>query len=85
MPRKKANPPTAFVHDHFDGSAHCIECGGACKLTGCELAFTSAVRFCLEREARHPETLCGMPETLFKDALGTDRMQALRKRAKETM
>lgn len=34
----------AVCHDHFDGSAHCVECGGPCRLTGSEMAYTALVR-----------------------------------------
>lgn len=34
----------AIVHDHFDGSAHCVECGGNCVLTGGDLLATALVR-----------------------------------------
>ena len=37
------------IHDHFDGSAHCVECKGPCKLTGDERAVTEFIRFTLER------------------------------------
>ncbi len=29
------------VHDHFAGSAHCVECGGHCTLTGADMAYTA--------------------------------------------
>lgn len=36
------------IHDHFDGSAHCVECAGRCKLTGEDLAITEYIRFTME-------------------------------------
>lgn len=36
------------IHDHFDGSAHCVECGGPCTLTGDSLYLTRVVRDLLE-------------------------------------
>ena len=33
-----------MIHDHFDGSAHCVECDGPCKLTGDSLHLTQVVR-----------------------------------------
>jgi len=38
----------SVIHDHFDGSAHCVECAGRCRLTGTELALTQMVRYRLE-------------------------------------
>jgi hypothetical protein len=32
------------IHDHFDGSAHCVECKGICALGGEEAALTGFVR-----------------------------------------
>ncbi len=39
------------VHDHFDGSAHCVECQGYCTLTGSDLHLTRVIRFALEQLA----------------------------------
>ena len=33
------------IHDHFDGSAHCVECRGFCQLRGDDRALTDLVRF----------------------------------------
>ncbi len=41
-------PNSVRVHDHFDGSAHCIECGGPCQLEGAEAALTSIIRYVFE-------------------------------------
>lgn len=41
----------AVVHDHFEGSAHCVECGGDCKLTGTEMAYTALMRWLFDGEA----------------------------------
>lgn len=54
MARKKVvegygNKPV--VHDHFDGSAHCVECGGHCTLTGSDMAYTALVRALFEVDA----------------------------------
>lgn len=35
-------------HDHFEGSAHCIDCGGTCRLEGLALAYTALVRSLFE-------------------------------------
>jgi hypothetical protein len=40
------------LHDHFDGSAHCIQCGGECRLSGAELALTEMIRWQFEAIAR---------------------------------
>jgi hypothetical protein len=37
-----------IIHDHFDGSANCVECGGTCKLTGEALQLTRLVRYTIE-------------------------------------
>lgn len=35
------------IHDHFDGSAHCVECQGQCRLPPAELLATGLIRdFC---------------------------------------
>jgi hypothetical protein len=39
------------VHDHFDGSAHCVECQGFCQLTGADMAYTALVRALFDGEA----------------------------------
>lgn len=36
------------IHDHFEGSAHCVECKGYCRLAGDDLAVTRYIRFTLE-------------------------------------
>ena len=46
--RKTVYEAPAVCHDHFDGSAHCVECGGPCKLTGTEMAYTALVRMLFE-------------------------------------
>lgn len=52
MPKRKRKVGEAVVvHDHFDGSAHCVQCGGDCRLTGAERLLTDLVRSLLEREA----------------------------------
>lgn len=42
-----------LIHDHFDGSLHCIECKGPCQLTGSSLAITGLVRNVCEYFALH--------------------------------
>lgn len=41
-----------YIHDHFDGSAHCVECGGTCQLGGAERTATELVRWLCEQRAR---------------------------------
>lgn len=36
------------IHDHFDGTAHCVQCQGPCRLTGDDLAVTRLVRWTVE-------------------------------------
>jgi hypothetical protein len=50
-----------MIHDHYDGSAHCVECGGPCRLVGSELALTRVVRAIFEQFDR--ETL----ESIYYD------------------
>ena len=42
------------IHDHFDGSMHCVECGGKCRLSGDALTATELARWLLESRARGP-------------------------------
>lgn len=53
------------VHDHFDGSAHCVQCHGKCTLTGAELAYTQLLRFSLETIA----LLGGSPNMMLSGAI----------------
>ena len=73
------------VHDHFDGSAHCLECSGRCTLAGDELAATELIRFLLEYfESAH----LGWMQKSLRDSVealvGESRFRNLQKRAKET-
>ena len=45
---------SALIHDHFNGSLHCVECSGPCLLTGSSLAVTEMVRNLLGYFALHP-------------------------------
>lgn len=38
----------SYVHDHFDGSEHCLECRGPCRLRGPELVATGLARLIVE-------------------------------------
>ncbi len=33
------------IHDHFDGSGHCLQCGGRCTLRNGNLMSTELVRW----------------------------------------
>ena len=46
----------AVVHDTMEGTAHCVECGGNCTLTGADAAYTALVRAAFEAEAIYPNT-----------------------------
>ena len=46
MAKKPEGPVT--IHDHFDGSAHCMECRGPCQLTGESMFATYLVRAIVE-------------------------------------
>lgn len=71
------------IHDHFDGSAHCVECGGSCKLTGATLTLTQLVRALCEAEVvwvgfRIPQFVVNVLEH------GSFRLSPFRERAKAT-
>ena len=71
------------VHDHFDGSAHCVQCGGPCKLTGALLFFTQLTRWLFECEVfqNRPLALGLMGQTLADAGVN---IPAFKKRALET-
>lgn len=39
------------VHDHFDGSSHCQECRGPCRLDAAALTLTRLIRAWFEGQA----------------------------------
>lgn len=41
------------VHDHLDGSAYCVQCGGECKLVGEAMVLAGLVRTLFEGERYH--------------------------------
>lgn len=47
------------IHDHFDGSAHCVQCGGWCGLSGQNLQATRLIRYLMEHFAYGHE--CWLP------------------------
>jgi len=70
MPRnpRTAARPLVQIHDHYDGSAHCRECGGgSCQLTGLDRQITTLVRYLFE-EACHPQGT--LPGPMLRQALG---------------
>lgn len=42
------NGKPLVIHDHFDGSAHCRDCDGPCRLEGADLTVTHLVRSIFE-------------------------------------
>ena len=73
------------IHDHFDGSAHCVECKGHCQQTGFERGATEIVRWMLERfayrgfrhvpvsEAESIRKMGADPEKLMQRAVETSK------------
>jgi hypothetical protein len=79
MPRR--NPkPLLIVHDHFDGSAHCVECGGECQLAGHELFTTQLIRSLCESSLYQNRPLSMSLEMTIIDTIGHDRYCELRGR-----
>lgn len=71
------------IHDHMDGSAHCIECKGPCKLTGEDCALSAFVRFALERSAIDGRReLWSFQVDALKELVGQERARTLWQRAK---
>jgi len=40
------------IHDHFEGSSNCVQCGGDCRLRGEMRVLTEVIRGMFERWAR---------------------------------
>lgn len=72
----------AVVHDHFDGSAHCVECGGDCMLKGSDFLATQLVRHLCEQAAVNDEPLVDYAANILRHA-GLD-VGAIMRRAVET-
>jgi hypothetical protein len=73
------------VHDHFDGSAHCVDCDGPCELSGDELHVTRLVRYVLEfAEAPHHGWILDIALQAICDLAGRDRFLYLQRRAAQT-
>lgn len=50
-PKKFVPPSPPLIHDHFDGSAHCVDCGGgapAFSIVECEQQEGTAARVATE-------------------------------------
>lgn len=70
------------VHDHFGGSANCVECGGPCQLSGAQRLLTEMIRWLFERAVRERRTYNMLErETLLKAGVDPDRFL---NRAKES-
>lgn len=39
------------IHDHFEGSSNCVQCGGECTLVGEKRLLTELIRWMFERWA----------------------------------
>lgn len=81
MGRKHDAAPFAKVHDHFDGSFHCVECAGPCKLNGNDLLLTQLVCDTMTLWAIRGEEPWGMAKHSL--AHGLEHFWELWKRAKE--
>lgn len=74
------------IHDHFDGSAHCIECAGPCHLpVSDERAVSEMIRFTLEYfTINHRGWLPMLMADSLKRLLGDTRLVEFQARAKAT-
>lgn len=70
-----------MIHDHFEGSEHCVECEGNCRLTGDDLAVTTLVRYVFESAAWTHRHLGGL-EAHGMECLGVE-VRRFERRAKE--
>ncbi len=74
----------SIVHDHFEGSAHCVECGGSCKQTGAERVLTNWARAAFEAESLYPKR-CRISWSLIRamEESGVN-VNKMRRRASDT-
>lgn len=70
------------IHDHFSGSANCVQCKGWCKLTGDELQVTRFIRAALEAGWEHGDWMPSQFEEPLSDLMA-DYWPSFRKRAIE--
>lgn len=80
---KPAYEPMPIIHDHFDGSTNCVECGGDCQLFGCDLAYSNLLRAMFEAEAYHGQKIAYMAEWCMRGA--NVPIEKFRERAKVSM
>jgi len=60
-----------IIHDHYEGAAHCVECGGPCALTGDDLKVTNLIRAIVETAAFHGHGFNWLARDALND-LGVD-------------
>lgn len=61
------------IHNHFNGSAHCVECNGSCCLTGMDKHLTQYVRYTMEYlDMQHGGWLPSQIEEAFAGMYGSD-------------
>lgn len=71
------------IHDHFDGSAHCVECKGFCNLNGEDRAVTDLVRWTLEFAfSVHDGWMWDFTEKAMQNLVGSARFMELKERAR---
>ena len=76
-----------IIHDHFDGSAHCVECGNKpCELRGDDRAVTDIVRWTLEfADSVHKGWMWGFQKDALSRILGGPAtLEHFQTRARET-
>lgn len=64
----------SWLHDHFDGTAHCRDCEGPCRLAAGspELMATALARVMCERAAFNGESGLTYSEAMTLDRFGVD-------------
>jgi len=82
-PKRKVETEPCQIHDHFDGSAHCVQCGGECQLRGGERIATELIRWMCEAAALRGESKLRMCEEHVVRKSGAD-LTLLMTRAWET-
>lgn len=75
-----------IIHDHFGGTAHCIECEGPCVLSGDDRAASALVRYTLEfAEKVHKGWMWDFTRDALLELLGPARLSKFQRRAEETI
>lgn len=73
-----------MIHDHFDGSAHCVECEGPCRLQGDDRLVTNLVRWVIEFSAVvHKGWMWDFMTDALRQMLGHERLKEFHKRARQ--